>query len=405
MPRKITPPDKPTAVAEGVLWLPSGRYQARLRMGERMWTDSYPTKDDAVAARAAKVLERNGGARIGEASRWTVGDLLARWFDHKSPSLSDASVITYERHIRHLGPLHAERAVRLDVIDVETWMATFMGAGNSARTTGQIAGSLSQAFDMACRLYGRDFRMNPVRLAEKPTIPPPADRMAPKPADVQAVIDAFPERFRIAPYLALELGLRRGEIAGLTVEHIDYDAGTVYVAHQWRRPRGEPAGFHPPKHNSYRTIPVGESRILTRIREHLILQGGPGVLGTVLCGVRDRRPLFDTALDELWNAAAGMAGSELDGYHKLRKAFASWHLDAGENPATVAMWLGDRSMTTFWRNYAKPDSAAAPKTDLAARGEAARRDEIGTSARGARVADGPETPSEVVDLASWRRRR
>jgi len=64
--------------------------------------------------------------------------------------------------------------------------------------------------------------------------------------------------------ILLETGLRRGELLGLQWQDIDFSKGTLSVKRSIACKKGYPYGeVHPPKKDSYRTIPLSQKAIQT----------------------------------------------------------------------------------------------------------------------------------------------
>lgn len=401
MRRKATPPSKPTLVAPGITWLPSGQYQARLKMSaEWTWVETFDTKQEAIDARAAKLLQRSAGSRRAPVTI-TVAELLDLWLAWRTGDLAPPSVERYTTSIGQLGAAFGPiAATRLGVGEIEEWISAQRLAGVGASTINNVVSPLSQAYDMALRRAMPGIVFNPVRIAKKAPVVR-EQRTAAKLVDVQTLIDALPDDRRIAGYLAWELGLRRAEICGLTMDCIGDK--TVTVSRQWTKRPGRGYGFTDLKNHHRRAIPVGNSQILRRIREHVVNQGGLGEHGAIIRGW-DGRPVSTAGLTKTWQAALKRTDlpADMDGWHTLRHAYGSHRLDQGENPANIARWMG-HTLETFNRHYGRATDAA-PTTDLGALSEQAR-DDTGTSARGKRVADGTTGSAIVVDLAERRSRR
>ena len=71
--------------------------------------------------------------------------------------------------------------------------------------------------------------------------------------------EALPERYRIAVVLGAGLGLRQGEIFGLSPDDVDFLRGTVEVRRQVRQVKGHKLVFGLPKGNKARTVPLPAS--------------------------------------------------------------------------------------------------------------------------------------------------
>jgi integrase len=231
---------------------------------------------------------------------------------------------------------------------------------------------------------------NPLTLVDRPKQPKPAVFAADR-GDVGRMIAAYPEHYRIACYLALDAGLRRGEVCGLLVDAIDWDAGELAIVRQWDGTL--------PKGGKTRVVPIDDT-LLNRLRAHLLRQGGPGTNGVVLAGRRHGRQIDPSQLDSIWREVRAEVGSDLKGIHQLRHAFASWHLANGEPLADVAAWMGDTEETVL-RYYIHPTRGRRPRTSLTAQAEQA----AGEFPHGSLMAEPPGALATVSDLGKRRNAR
>lgn len=394
MPRKKILPELGELLEPGINYIGGSRpYQARLRMSSTWtWTESYEQLVDAQAARAEKIVERRGNKRT-KPSDITVPDLLAMWLRAKT-GITDTSVERYTRSVAICSEAFTGLAVELGVAEIEEWMAERTG---SPKTTNDVIGVVSQAYDMALRRSMAGFTMNPVRVAQKLKVHRDS-RLATPLEHVHEIIEALPDHKRIAGHLAFEAGCRRAEIAGLRDVEVDYDRNQLHLNYQWRKRPRRGYGYEELKNHHRRTVPLpADSTLLARIREHLVAQG-PTKTGAVLAGF-DGRPISTQALTRTWQVARAAAGlPELDGWHVLRHAFGSWHLEHGENPANIAAWMGD-TLETFTKHYGLR-TGTAPTTNLGALAVQA-----GTQAREKRVKQVAGGGATVVDLGERRRNR
>lgn len=94
-------------------------------------------------------------------------------------------------------------------------------------------------------------------------------RVVPWPAEqVSAMHDALPERYRLIATLGSRLGLRQGEIFGLSPTDFTFLAGTVEVQRQVRILAGNQLVFAPPKGRKSRSLPLPSS-VAAEVNAHL----------------------------------------------------------------------------------------------------------------------------------------
>jgi integrase len=86
----------------------------------------------------------------------------------------------------------------------------------------------------------------------------------------QAVLDvrsAVQERYRVAVDLGAGCGLRQGEILGLGVDAVDFDARIVHIRRQLKLVRHR-LFFGPPKSRKERDVPLPDS-VAAALQRHL----------------------------------------------------------------------------------------------------------------------------------------
>jgi integrase len=158
------------------------------------------------------------------------------------------------------------------------------------------------------------------------------------------VREALSARDRIVVDLAAGLGLRQGEVFGLSPYDVDFLRGTVEVCRQVKLLGGNKQTFGLPKGNKVRTVPLpSEVRDLLAayLTEHPArpvtlpwrsLDGEPVTARLVLTN-RERnamnRNYFNTRIWHRALAAAGLPDGRQNGMHALRHFYASVLLDAG----------------------------------------------------------------------------
>ncbi len=108
---------------------------------------------------------------------------------------------------------------------------------------------------------------------------------------IEALIEAMPDRHRALVIFAAGMGLRQGECFGLSLDRVDFLRREVRVDRQLVSVRGETPGFGPPKSRAgHRTVPMPELVAVT-LSSHLARygprRGGLGSEGATLgtCGV------------------------------------------------------------------------------------------------------------------------
>ena len=151
------------------------------------------------------------------------------------------------------------------------------------------------------------------------------------------------------------LGLRQGEILGLSPDDIDEDAMTVHIRRQLRTVE-RTLVFALPKGNKTRTVPLSPG-VLAEIRKHLDDHpatpvtlpwrkpaGDPTTVRLLATGEAGRLYSGDLFTKTIWEGAFRAAkvarAKQVDGMHALRHFYASTLLAQGVSIKELAIYLG-----------------------------------------------------------------
>lgn len=212
-------------------------------------------------------------------------------------------------------------------------------------------------------------------------------------SQVEAIRAHVQARYRVAVDLGVGCGLRQGEVLGLGLADVDFEAGLVRIERQLRWDNHGRPYFSLPKGDKTRTVPL-PPQLADRVREAVsayppvpteLPWSDPEPPVTEL-EKRQRKPitvalLFTSSAGKrinprtwntrTWKPALEKAGlitskpgpdngskvrkyedSRELGFHALRHTFASVQLEAGESVVTLAAWLGHSSPTVTMEHYA-----------------------------------------------------
>ena len=172
---------------------------------------------------------------------------------------------------------------------------------------------------------------------------------------VGAVHAALPEQYRILVTLGAGLGMRQGEIFGLSPDDVDFLRGSVEVQRQVKLYASSRQAFGLPKRKKVRTVPLPAS-VRDELAAHLAARPAREVVlpwttvdGTptpvaLVSSTREQTALNRNYFNpHVWHKALAKAGVEpgrQNGMHALRHFYASTLLDAGESIRAVSEYLG-----------------------------------------------------------------
>lgn len=331
---------------------------------------AFDRKSDADRAAAeTEVSLTRGTYHDPNAGRVTFRDFAEQWrSSHFDDPLTAAQVeLRLRLHVYpFLGPLPL-RTVTPSTI--RQWTHGLTMARSYQRT---IFANVSQIFSAA---VADD--LIPKNPCNSPTVRKPvADprEVVPWPtAWVAAVSDALPARYAIIATLGAGLGLRQGEMFGLSTDDIDWAGETVKVLRQVKLSHGNRTYLALPKGRKTRSLPLPGS-VADALRVYM--DAFPPTMGTVpwdrpdgdlitiplLLTSRERGALNRNYINrKIWKPAliaSGIPPIRDNGCHALRHLYASLLLDGGESIRTVSERLGhaDPAFTLRTYTHLMPDS-------------------------------------------------
>lgn len=195
-----------------------------------------------------------------------------------------------------------------------------------------------------------------------------------------AVRTALSVRNRIVVDLAAGLGLRQGEVFGLSPSDVDFASGYVEVQRQVKVLRNNRQVFGLPKGNKVRTVPLPTevsallSAYLTDHRAKRVTlpwsdHDGELVTVPLVLTNRERKPMNRNYFNaHIWHPALARADVPADranGMHALRHYYASVLLDAGESIKAVSEYLGHADAAFTLRTYTHLMPASDQRTRTA----------------------------------------
>ena len=196
---------------------------------------------------------------------------------------------------------------------------------------------------------------------------------------VAGVRRAVPDRYAVFVTIAAGLGLRQGEVFGLSPDDVDWLRGEVEVQRQVRVINGTKLVFALPKGGKARTVPLPST-----VREDLAaylakfparevtlpwrqVDGKPVTARLVLTTPRGEQKALNRKNfnPNVWKPAleaTGIPSSRENGCHALRHFYASTLLDAGETIKAVSEYLGHSDPGFTLRTYTHLMPSSADRT-------------------------------------------
>ncbi|HEV2124154.1 MAG TPA: site-specific integrase [Chloroflexota bacterium] len=323
----------------------------------RQRSETFKIRRAAETALSAWLTEIERGTAL-EPSKTTVAELLDRWLMDEAPKTTRASTLVgYEITIRkHLKPVLGHCVVqKLTVEQVEHFYAQKRAEGLASSTVKKCHLRLSAALNLAVR-WGLSTRN--VCQSAKP------GKVTYKKPKVWSIEDgeAFLEvanRDGMHPFwmLALESGMRRGELLGLRWSDVNWDRSAVHVQQEVVALRGVPIIQEPKTPESRRTVRLA-GHVMAELRRHKVQWAERKLQATewtdhdlVFCTATSR-PINPAHVRRSFDRIVARAGVPDITIHGMRHCHAVWLLRAGTPVKVVSERLGHKDITTTLNVYA-----------------------------------------------------
>ncbi len=303
-------------------------------------------------------------------SRMTFGELAAEWLAEQATrtEVGEMSPRTYESYElglrRHVLPAFGSwqlRAIGAD--DLVDWIRRLRVAGYAPHSVHNYWGPLHLVLTYAVR--------------SGVIASSPADRLTsterPKPGrglcrtlerhEMRLLLEAAPERYRVAIACGMFSGLRLSELLGLTWADVDLPGKSIRV----RRQMGRDGQRRPLKSDAARRDVILMSQLAIELRKLRLASAFSRPVDLVFCAATGRTVGHRNLTARGVEMAARSA--ELDGvtFHVLRHTFASVLIAQGRDPVFVSRQLGRANAAITLKVYAHLFDAARHAAD--ARGQ------------------------------------
>lgn len=328
---------------------------ALLRKVKSKWPGHSPSPHTIKLILQAGVPWLRGmGALIVEPERPRrfATELLAfKEYARVEQGLSAATIASCDEAVRWFFDSLPSRVRSLDsvtIVHVDAFLNAHARRGWSRKSLHGLGGRMRSFFRYAasrqwCRSdFARSIELPRLYKLEDVPRAPSAEQVGRLLADTALSDDPVTIRAHAILSLLIHYGLRRGEVARLTLDDLDWAAETIHVT----RPKMRRAQSYP------MSIPVGEA-ILRYLRLARPRSSHRSLFLTVQAPIR---PLSGPSITYVVRTLLTKQGVNLTwrGAHCLRHACAGQLLDAGFTLKQIADHLGHRSMDTT-RIYTKID--------------------------------------------------
>lgn len=333
-----------------------GSWQARYRTPEGAErSKSFPRKVDAERFLAGIEGDKVRGAYVDPSAGRQMFGVYARAWMATQVHRPTTAVQVETNMRRHVFPHFENRplaAVRPS--EIQAWvksLSTTLAPG----TVELIYRYVSAVFKSA--VQDRLITSSPCVGVRLPKAPP--KQVVPLATEqVEALVDAMPERYRALLVVAVGTGLRQGEVFGITVDRVDFLRRLLRVDQQLVLLPGREPFLAPPKTAaSHRTVPLPQV-VVDALAAHMAAfpPGPDGLIFANEKGEPIRRNRFS---DGVWLPAVDRASlPKGTHFHEARHYYASLLIRHGESVKVVQARLGHASAAETLDTYSHlwPDS-------------------------------------------------
>ncbi|KAA0236031.1 MAG: site-specific integrase [Actinobacteria bacterium] len=325
--------------------LPSGQYQARYtdETGRRFTAPgTFPTKSDASHWLADVETSMAGGTWVDpEAGRIPCSEYSRSWLEHR-PGLRPRTVDLYEGQLeRHILPELGQRTLReITPAAVRAWYGDLVRNTPDGSLIAAKCYRLLRAILETARVDGLIGR-NPC-LIEGAGAERSPERPVATLAQVWALADAVPHRYRALVLTAAFAGLRFGELAALTRSSVDLDAGLITIAESLVQHDDGTLRIGPPKSEAGRRMFTIPWALVPELQKHLDTYVGPEADARLFIGPKGgllRRSNWHT----LWDRARKEVGPPGFHLHDLRHTCNTLTAATGASTSELMHRMGHAS--------------------------------------------------------------
>ena len=324
--------------------LPSGRYQARYRVG-LTWhvaPSTFRTKRDADAFLASIRVDLDRGAWIDpDAGTISLEKYAERWLADR-PQLRPRTRELYEGQLRlHiLPPLGSMPLGQISPSHVRSWRAEKLSAGKPGSSTVSKCYRLLHAI-FATAVEDGVVPRNPC-VVKGASAEKPAERPVASIGQVFELADAIEPSFRAMVLLATFCGLRLGELRALRRRHLDLLHRTVSVVEQYQELADGTLVLGPPKTDAGRRTVAIPATIVAELEGHLARWSRSGPEELVFPSTTGA-PLRRATLYTVWARATRATGLQGLRFHDLRHTGNTLAASTGASTKELMSRMGHAS--------------------------------------------------------------
>lgn len=335
-----------------------GRWQGRITLENGKRRSFYGKTRQEVARQLTEALRDQARGILAEGGRQTVAQYLTNWLVVIKPTIRLGTWQRYEQYVRlHTIPtLGNTSLVKLSGQQLQTLYANRLEAGMSATSVHHLHMMLHHALDNALRL-------DLVQRNVCDLVDPPRMRrhlaLALTPQQARSLLDAAKgDPLQALFVVALNTGMRLGELLALRWQFVDLDGGSLQVRATLRRAPGGFVFAEPKTEHSRRQVMLTPQAVealrqqYIRQVEHKSALGAAWEDSDLVFPNSIGKPLeFGNVLRRNYWPLLKRANLPRIRFHDLRHTAATLLLRAGVHPKIVSEMLGHSAISITLDTY------------------------------------------------------
>lgn len=352
-------------------------YDENGRQIRKRKTVKAKNKTEAKKLLAMFIAEIEAGEYI-DPTRIKFGQFVKEWKDKYAASkLAPKTIETYNYTLNaHILPAFQNRKLdQIKPIHLTEYFKSLESMGLSSSTIQKHYNVLSSIFNFAKK--NLLIKHNPVKNAEKPVVRyKQFDVYTPQEvAKLYNLLKNEPKHQQLMIKLAINTGMRKGELLGLQWQDIDFDSNKIRIVHSLsytkdngyllKEPKnGKPRTVIAPKHLMDELKAYHHEKKKERLMAGELWEGGDYffVFSTSL-----GKPFYPTVPGTWWRRFLKRTGFKKIRFHDLRHTAATLLISQGVHPKVIAERLGHAdiqlTMNTYGHYLEEADQEAANKLD------------------------------------------
>jgi integrase len=320
--------------------------------GKRKRKTVYGKTKQEAQEKLRKVQEQADKGMLLNTSRLTVGDYLTAWLKTVETSRAMHTFLQYEQHCRlHLIPILGRILMsKLTRFHVRQMYAELTSRSVSASQQRRIGTTLRAAVGQA--IEDEILHLNPCRKVPKPRVEKPEMQVWDVDQVSRFLEAAKEERLHSMYVLAIDTGLRQGELFGLHWTDFDFTTASVFIQRSLEEVKGKLRPKDLKNKKSRRRI-ILSTVALSALHEHRKRMLAEGHIdGPVFCDTEGGYLRKSNVVRRSFNPIVKRTGIPRIRFQDLRHTSATLLLLGNENLKVVSERLGHGSIKTTGDTYA-----------------------------------------------------